>query len=197
MSSVTGSTTIPSGSWREAIEACGYFPEFVIDSLTLALGAEPVTHHLVHQEATFMADEIRRHLTVLVLTPSRLLSLHTDDGVDEAQAEGQAITTTESVPLRTIRSVSLSRVVQQPERFDPEQPLIIETWLSLSWGAMSRLDLEPAACPDPTCEADHGYTGTSTTDDMTIRMSPAADGGDNVAKLVGFAGQLQLAIALA
>ena len=179
---------------RADIEACGYFPEFVIDSLELALGEEPATHHLVHQEATFMGDEIHRHLTVLALTPTRLIALHTDEGAEEANADDQAITTTETVALSTVRSVSLSRVVQHPERFDSRHPQVVETWLVLGWGALSRVDMEPAGCSDPACEADHGYTGTITGDDLTIRMSPAADGADNVERLIRFASVLQRAV---
>jgi hypothetical protein len=43
------------------------------------------------------------------------------------------------------------------------------------WGAVSRIDLEPAACGDPNCEADHGYTGSSTADDLSLRVSEAGD----------------------
>ncbi len=179
---------------RADIEACGYFPEFVIDSLVLALGDEPASHHLVHQEATFMGDEIHRHLTVLALTPTRLVALHTDEGAEEANADDQAITTTETVPLANVRSVSLSRVVQHPERFDAPHQQVVETWLVLGWGALSRVDMEPAGCSDPTCEADHGYTGTMTGDDLTIRMSPAADGPENVERLISFASVLQRAV---
>ncbi|HSN12348.1 MAG TPA: DUF5998 family protein, partial [Propionibacteriaceae bacterium] len=49
----------------------------------------------------------------------------------------------------------------------------------------------PAGCEDPTCEADHGYTGTLTADDLTVRMSAAADGVENVARLVSFGVELQ------
>ena len=41
---------------------------------------------------------------------------------------------------------------------------------------MRRIDLEQAGCADPECEADHGYTGTMVGDDLTVRMSAAADG---------------------
>ncbi len=179
---------------RTDIDDCGYFPEFVADSLRLALGGEDVIDHLVHQEATFVADEIHRHLTVLALTRTRLIALHTDDGVEEADADDQAITTTESVPLANVRSVALSRIVRRPERYEAGAPQIVETWLALGWGAMGRIDIEPASCDDPTCEADHGYTGTTATDDMTIRVSTAADGADSVARLVEFATTVQQAI---
>lgn len=169
---------------RRDVEACGYFPEFVLGSLELALDGEPVRHHVVHQEATFVGEEIHRHLTVLVATPTRLVALHTDDGSEDAHADDQAITTTESVPLGNVRSVSLSRVVRHPERYRNDAPQVVETWLALGWGAMARLDLEPAACADPTCEGDHGYTGSASGDDMTIRMSPAADGQESVDQLI-------------
>ncbi len=176
---------------RTDIDDCGYFPEFVADSLRLALGGEDVIDHLVHQEATFVADEIHRHLTVLALTRTRLIALHTDDGVEEADADDQAITTTESVPLANVRSVALSRIVRRPERYEAGAPQIVETWLALGWGAMGRIDIEPASCDDPTCEADHGYTGTAAGEDLILRMSAAADGGDALARMHRFATQLQ------
>ena len=36
---------------------------------------------------------------------------------------------------------------------------------------MSRIDLEPASCGDPPCDADHGYTGTASNDDLALRVS--------------------------
>ena len=52
---------------------------------------------------------------------------------------------------------------------------------------MSRLDLEPATCGDPECDADHGYSGTATTDDLSVRVSEAGDGRDAVAQALAFA----------
>jgi hypothetical protein len=55
---------------------------------------------------------------------------------------------------------------------------------------VSRVDLEPAGCDDPQCEADHGYTGVLASDDFSLRVSAAADGDDSVARLLSFAEQL-------
>ena len=44
-----------------------------------AVGGEPVLSFYVHHEPTFDRDEVRRHQSVLVLTPSRLLLAHTDE----------------------------------------------------------------------------------------------------------------------
>jgi hypothetical protein len=67
--------------------------------------------------------------------------------------------------------------------------------LTIGWGAVSRIDLEPAACTDPSCDADHGYTGTASNDDLSVRVSEAADGADVVAQVLQFAGALSQATA--
>jgi len=177
---------------RRDIDACGYFPDLIAETVAEATAGEPVLQHVVHHEATFARDEIQRHLSVLVLTPTRLIVGHTDesDAPDEA---GQAMSTTESVRLDKITSVALTRVVAHPERFGSKRSATTETWLSVGWGTASRVELEPAHCGDPDCDADHGYSGTLASEDLTVRMSLAADGADNVAKLVSFATALQLA----
>ncbi len=169
---------------------CSFFPQLVTDSVSLAVGNEEVVAHLVHHEATFAQEGISRHMSVLVLTPSRLVISHTDDHTDNP-AGSTAVSSTEAVPLRLLSTVALSRVVANPEKFGSRGAEVVETWLTLSWSTMRKLDLEPATCADPTCEADHGFTGTDVAEDMVIRMSPAADGADNVTRLVAFGTALQ------
>lgn len=174
------------------IRACGYFPELVSDSIALALGDEPAGSYLVHHEATFNRDEIQRHLSVLVLTDTRLIVSHTDEN-DNPGEPSQALTTTESVPLVRVASVALSQVVSHAERYGSRKAAIDEAWLTVNWGTMRRMDLEPAHCADPECEADHGYTGMLAGDDLTVRISTAGDGQAKVAELVAFASALQRA----
>ena len=174
------------------IELCGFYPDLVIDSVEDAIGDQPLLGHLVHHEATFLGGEIHRHLTVLALTPTRLLVGHTDENPLDGGV--QAITSVESVALSRLASVVLTRVVQQPENFATGGSSVYETWLTLGWGGVQRVDLEPAGCEDPECLADHGYTGTSAADDLTIRMSQAADGAKNTARLVAFARLLQASV---
>ncbi|MBO0810765.1 MAG: phosphodiesterase [Microlunatus sp.] len=182
---------------RADIASCSFFPDLVEDGVLLAAGDEPVLNFLVHYEPTFDRDEFHRHLTVLALTPTRLLVGHTDDHAVEGGEEGTyASSSTESVAIRNINTVVLTRVVADPESFQPSKSPVEETWLSIGWGAMRRVDLEPAGCSDPNCEADHGYTGNLVADDLTIRMSPAANGADRVARLIRFASELQRAAAL-
>ncbi|NNG19334.1 phosphodiesterase [Naumannella sp. ID2617S] len=185
-----------SSDRRSALSAdlasCGYFPELVEDTVLLAVGPEEVIDFVVHHEPTFNHDEIRRHLTVLVLTPTRLVVGHTDEQPGEAGGSASAATSTESIALHSVHTVALTRVVNQPERYRHGDPAY-EAWLSVAWGAMHRMDLEPAGCPDPNCEADHGYTGTMVPDDLVVRMSVAADGIERVGALVSFAITLQQA----
>jgi hypothetical protein len=182
---------------RSDIDACGYFPELVEDAIMIAVADEELLDFVVHHEPTFNHDEIHRHVTVLALTPTRLIVGHTDDQPAEPPATGTyAASSTESVALGKINTVVLTRVVPAPEAYRPGSTDVNETWLSVGWGAVRRLDIEPATCSDPQCEADHGYTGALVGDDLSVRMSAAADGADRVARLVRFASSLQRAAAV-
>ncbi|MBW1600811.1 phosphodiesterase [Streptomyces sp. JJ66] len=175
---------------RTAIERSGYYPALVAEAVEAAVGGEPVSSFLVHQETTFDANEVRRHVTVLVLTATRFIVSHTDEqAADSSSPVPYATTSTESVRLERISSVVLSRVVANPESYQPGT-LPREVVLTIGWGAVSRVDLEPAACGDPNCEADHGYTGSTTADDLSLRVSEAGDGPDTVRQALHFAQSL-------
>ena len=62
--------------------------------------------------------------------------------------------------------------------------------LTVGWGAMSRIDLEPAGCSDPNCDADHGYVGSVTAEDLTLRVSENAEGPEVVSRTLRFAAEL-------
>jgi hypothetical protein len=180
----TGTTT---QGLRAAIERSGYYPALVAEAVEAAVGGEPVSSYLVHQETTFDSNEVRRHVTVLVLTGARFLVSHTDEQpADGTSSSPYATTSTESVSLERIASVVLSRVVADPESYTPGT-LPREVVLTIGWGAVSRIDLEPAACGDPNCEADHGYTGSTTADDLSLRVSEAGDGPETVRQALAFA----------
>jgi hypothetical protein len=200
-------STLPT-DLRTAIERAGYYPELLADVVDVALGGEPVVAHLVHQETTFDSDAVRRHATVLVLTSGRLIVAHADDHAGEA-APGPATpapapapddafvtATTESVPLSAVHSVVVNHVVERPDTYRPGQ-LGRELTVTLGWGAVSRLDLEPAGCGDPDCEADHGYTGSATADDISLRVSADADGESALTEALAFTRMLCAATASA
>lgn len=174
----------------QQIQDCGFFPDLVVDCVSQALGAEQPVQHLVHHEATFDGEEINRHLTVLVLTPTRLLVSHTDEDVTDSD-NPNAVTSLESIPLRLLGVSALTRVVGHPAAYEQAAPQNVETWLTLSWGGVRRSQIEPAHCADPACTADHGYDAESVGEDLVVRMSQAADGPAAVAQLVSFATAVQ------
>ena len=176
---------------KEAIERTGYYPNVVQDVLDAAVGPESVCDFIVQHETTFdRADEIRRHITVLLLTDTRLLVVHVDEHSDgQPSGHVQASSATESVPLSLVGPVVVQRVVDNPAHFRPGD-LPSEVVLTVNWGSISRLDLEPATCGDPQCEADHGYTGTVAVDDWSLRVSRAADGDDVVEAALRFSASL-------
>ncbi|MDP9398701.1 MAG: DUF5998 family protein [Actinomycetota bacterium] len=180
------------GELRREIERAGYYPELVADSVLSALAGEAIVSFVVHLETTFDSDEVRRHVTVLVLTPTRLLVGHTDDHADASSPAPVATTSTEAVALSRVRSVVVTRVVADPARYAPDAAPQ-EVTVTAAWGAVARLDLEPAACSDPTCEADHGYTGTASADDLALRVSRDAEGAGAVTRALRFAAALSAA----
>jgi len=181
---------------RTAIERAGYYPSLVAEGVESALGDEPLDSWLVHQETTLDNSEVRRHVTVLALTPSRLVVGHTDEHPpDETSTRPYATTSTEVVPLDAVTSVVLSRVVPDPAAYRPGvSPR--EVVLNVGWGAVGRLDMEPATCTDPNCEADHGYTGTMSPDDLSLRVSETGDGADVVVQALSFGSALSAATAV-
>jgi len=173
---------------RAAIERTGYYPDVVFDGVATAVAGEHVVAFFVHHEPTFEHDEVRRHLSVLVLTPSRLILAHTDEHAgDDLLPEPYTSTSTEAVSISAVKSVVVTRMVANPTK-GPGRPA--EAVLTIGWGAVGRLDLEPAGCADPDCDADHGYTGSLSSDDFSLRVSAAADGADAVSGLLTFAESL-------
>ena len=71
----------------EAITRAGYYPSLVVDVVESAIAGDEVVSHLVHQETTFDSDTVRRHVTVLVITPDRLVIAHADDHPEMSSVE--------------------------------------------------------------------------------------------------------------
>ncbi|WP_061962228.1 DUF5998 family protein [Demequina flava] len=177
----------------QAVAGAGYYPALSNSVLRQAIGRETVDAHFVHAETTFDDREVRRHMTVLVLTPSRLIRMHIDDGAGHS-AEGthEASATVETAQLSAVTHVAMTHVVHHPEHFsDGDVPS--ELVLAVGWGVHSRIDLEPANCGDANCDADHGYSGGITGDDTLVRVSTIADGEETVRALSDFAAAVQLA----
>ncbi|WP_168581359.1 DUF5998 family protein [Gephyromycinifex aptenodytis] len=188
-----GSHPLPAALTRD-IERAGYYPGLVRDVVSTALAGDEVISFLVHQETTFDHDTVRRHVTVLVLTPTRLVVAHADDHSGEGTPVATATATTESVPLSGVRGVMLTHVVADPAHYRPGA-LGQELTVTIGWGSVSRVDVLPATCGDPQCDADHGYEGTITADDISVRVSSVADGDQALTQALAFAHALQSATA--
>ncbi|HLV05921.1 MAG TPA: DUF5998 family protein [Actinomycetaceae bacterium] len=175
---------------RADLVRAGYYPRLVQGVLDLALAGEEVRAYLVHPETTFDSREVRRHLTALALTPTRLIMAHVDDVPGHEVPSAAA--TTEAVPLGRIASVALTHGVSDPAdthggmRAD-------ELTIAVTWGGAQQVDLAPAGCSDPDCDADHGYTGLLTPEDVVVRVSAQAEGEDALERALAFARELSAA----
>lgn len=172
----------PAGEMRQrhgldaALERAGFYPKLVADVVDDALDGRDARSHLVHLETHFDRAEVRRHVTVLVLTDDMLVVTHVDDQqLDDSGEQMVAQISTESVPVSQIRSVVLSYMYAQPQHYKSSDP-VREVTLSIAWSGAQRLDMGPASCGDPQCDADHGYTGTIAQEDIILRISAEADG---------------------
>ena len=184
----------PTSDLKAEIAASGYYPELVADTMSTALAGEQPVSYVIQHEATFDRDELRRHISLLLLTETRLLVLHIDDfPPDETCPVPYASANSEAVRLADVTSVVVNRIVGNPALHKPGAP-VREVMLTIGWGAVSRLDLEPATCGDPDCTADHGFTGTSSNDDFSVRVSEAGDGSVAVERTLQFAAALSAAI---
>src|SRR5216683_4171872 len=191
-------TTASADELLAAIERSGYYPALIADAMSEAIGNERVVSFFVHHDAHFDPGmEVRRHMTVLALTPTRLVYSHTDEHpADDPDSRPRAETSTEAIRFAKISSVALSRVVPDPAAYVPGVTMPSEVMLTIGWNVLSHLELEPAHCGDESCEADHGYLGTITADDFSLRVSQAADGEDAVRQLLSFARELSDATAV-
>lgn len=171
-------------SLTEALDRAGYFPDTASAAIERALGPGNVLAHLVRPETTFDGPQVRRHLTVLLLTSNHLHVVHVDEEMPDELNPMQVLVTTERVSLNRIHNLGLAQV------FDTDGSHVAhsqaEVTLGLSWGSQRRIELERAWCDDPSCEADHGLTGTSQSADLVVRVSALADGDAAVAEALAF-----------
>src|ERR1700758_2270094 len=144
---------------RASIERSGYYPGLVSDAVASALGSEPVMAYVVHHDAIFDPGmEVRRHMTVLALTPTRLVYSHTDEHpAEEPDNPPRAETSTEPARFNRISSVALTRVVPDPAAYVPGVTIPSEVMLTIGWNVVSPRELEPAHCGDEHCGAERGY----------------------------------------
>lgn len=176
--------SLPADLARD-VDRAGYHPQIVRAGLATALGGRPLRAHLVHPETTFDGDGIRRHLTALLLTDAHLIAAHVDD---EPPVEGDphpvVMVTSDTVALSRVRHLTLGLVF--PTDAPRGRAASREVSIGISWDGNRRLDLEPAQCADPHCDADHGFSGTSSPSDVLLRVSGDAEGDAAVKRALAF-----------
>ena len=92
---------------RKAIERTGYYPEVVHDAVASAVAGEQVVSFYVHHEPTFEHDEVRRHQSVVVLTPPRLLLAHPDEHAGDDLLPEPYTSTSSEATFTTNRSTCI------------------------------------------------------------------------------------------
>ncbi|NBP91383.1 MAG: phosphodiesterase [Actinobacteria bacterium] len=168
---------------NEAIDATGYHPALVSEAVSDALGSDEPLAHFVAQETTFDSHEVRRHVTVAIVTETNFIVVHVDD--EEVDGKTVVTATSESVSRNQIRSVMITRSA------DPSGKLA-EVLVGIGWGGISRVELEPNDCGNPNCDGDHGYSGVITSEDIQLRASRLAEGEESVRALLAFARTIQV-----
>ncbi len=160
------------------IEELGFYPELVTRSLRRALGGKELLALLLQLDAGFDHGSLFRHLNVVAVSTGSLVQLHVDELEDGGATVASAIH-----PLRAIRGMSYMEQVTSPER---QGGAVTEITIAVNLGSARRGDVETLQCEDPECVADHGFTISSIPDDLTIRVSAAADGLDALAQAEEF-----------
>lgn len=163
---------------EEEIERLGFYPEVVVRALRRHLGGEEPLAMVSQLDAAFDHDTMFRHLTCAALGPTHLLQIH----VDELDG-GSAMVATQMIALSEIRGVSVVEVVADAASTGGTPQ---EVSIAVNAGGQRRADLEPVHCDDPECVADHGYSATSYPDDLSLRISLAANGEENLERAERF-----------
>ena len=118
------------------IEKTGYYPQVVVAGVRAAVAGEEVGSFLVHHEPTIDRDEVRRHITVVVITATRMILCHTDEHApDDLLPEPYTSTSSEAIRLSAVRSVVVNRMVANPASFGGRgDPTPSEAVLTVGWG---------------------------------------------------------------
>lgn len=174
-------------TWQE-IEQLGFYPTLVERALRRAAGGTEPVASVTQLDAAFDSTSMFRHLTVTALTRTHLVQVH----VDELE-EGGAMVSTTIAPIGAIRGLTVMEAVTDPSASDGGGTPT-EVSFTLNLGGQRRGEVEPLHCEDPECPADHGYSQTTYPDDLSVRISDAADGAEAVVAAVRFVDALTQAI---
>ncbi|MCL2803841.1 MAG: DUF5998 family protein [Micrococcales bacterium] len=173
---------------RQELDKVGYFPDLVEGMIDLALACEQPTSFLVVPESTLGEGTIGWHVTFLAITPTRLVVVHIDDA-DLVDGKTTAASTSTAAKLESIKQVRVSQMIDNPAEYSgPDHDRLLT--VSVSWGMATSIEVEPAGCADPGCEADHGWQGTASTEDAGFTVSTDVNGPELVVAAMEFTRRL-------
>ncbi|MDR1393977.1 MAG: DUF5998 family protein [Bifidobacteriaceae bacterium] len=188
---------MPSHETLEAqLESVGYFPGILLKVIGVALGDQVPVASYVHADVAIGHSTIGRHLSVLVITPDRLIVGHADDHSENEFGPAAVAVSTEAIRLRDIRVIGLNHIyLTSDEEAGLEVPAVLR--LVISWGAGQVMEIEPIECPDQGCETDHGYSGTVSNEDIALTVNADLAGIPAASALLEFARKLSAVVAAA
>ncbi len=131
----------------------------------------PFVATFVRPETLFDTDSVYEATPVFLLTATHLIVV-LPDVTHEFIPSGELITSTQIVPLRSITDY---QVIRRRVLDGPQAGAISVVQLRMRWGASRALDMRPASCEDPTCEAEHGYVGMSINEDGDVLLDTTLD----------------------
>ena len=159
------------------IKHAGFYPDLVLEVVDEALADMNPDAHFVQHETHFSRDDFHRHITVMVLCGDFIVFAHLDDQHLEGDAQGTvAHVSVEAVHLSDLNAVTMSYGFSQPQAYNAGNTAPTEISFQIAWTGSLHLELAPAGCQDPQCNADHGYTGDARREDIAVRVSATADG---------------------
>jgi hypothetical protein len=150
---------------------------------------DPMEAFFIRPETVFDQDSVFDAVAVYVLTARHLVIVATDVTYELSPA-GDFVTTTQVVPLTHIRDY---QIVRRRVLDGPEKGTLAAISLRLRWGGGWNVDVRPAACDDPTCEADHGYVAMGQTDDGELLLDSSLS-AEAFAEGLAFIDQLLTAV---
>ena len=176
------------------IKHAGFYPDLVLEVVDDALAGMNPDAHFVQHETHFSRDDFHRHITVMVLCGEHVIFAHLDDQHLEGDAQGTvAHVSVEAVHLSALNGVTISYGFSQPQAYNPGNTAPAEISFQIAWTGSLHMELAPAGCQDPQCNADHGFTGDARREDIAVRVSATAEGPESVQRAPDFARALHRA----
>ena len=138
------------------IKHAGFYPDLVLEVVDDALAGLNPDAHFVQHETHFSRDDFHRHITVMVLCGEHVIFAHLDDQHLEGDAQGTvAHVSVEAVHLSALNAVTISYGFSQPQAYNAGSTAPTEISFQIAWTGSLHMELAPAGCQDPQCNADH------------------------------------------